>query len=136
MKKLFFSLLAVVLLSTPMLAQNSNPPLIQLEFGRRSMDCGGFGICIFRINATVEDIINIVAVFVSPKNLLTLKMSPTFYKNNAKSFPNGNLLIEEDFRIDSETARAIGVADGYTIKRGQYKVVFDKSTNTYNCTFN
>jgi hypothetical protein len=135
MRKFLFGLLAIVLWGAPSIAQNTNPPLIQLEFGRKSQNCGGFGICVFRVNATVEDVINLVTVFMSPKSLLMMKMSPTFYKNHIGAFPNGNLVVEEDFVLDPETARAIGATAGYTIKTGQYKVVFDKSTNTYNCTF-
>src|SRR6478672_455225 len=137
MKKFLFGLIAIVFLSAPMVAQTTTekPPLIELEFGRKSMNCGGFGICVLRINVTVEDVVTLVTAIANPAGLINLKMSPTFYKDHSKSFQNGYLVIDEDFRIDLETTRKIGVADGYTIKKGKYQVVFDKSTNTYNCTF-
>lgn len=141
MKKLFFGLIATVFLSAPLFAQDpppphdENPPLIELEFGRRSMKCAGFGICIFRIHATTDNVIALVSAFVNPMGLLNLRMSPTYYKNNSKAFSNGYLIVDEDYKIDLETTRKIGVSDGYTIKKGKYQVVFDKTTNTYNCTF-
>lgn len=137
MKKFLFGLVAVLLLSAPMAAQTrtEKPPLIELQFGRVSKGCGGFGICVFKINATVEDVVTLVTAFINPAGVLGFKMSPTFYKDHVKSFPNGYLQIDEDYKIDLETTRKLGVADGYTIKQGKYQVVFDKSTNTYNCTF-
>jgi len=138
MKKFLFGFLATVFLSAPMVAQqtqNDDPPVIELVFGRASKDCTGFGICKFKIHLTASDIVTLVTAFSNPKGLLGMKMSPTFYKNNVKSFQDGYLLIEEDYLVDLETTRAVGVADGYTIKKGKYQVVFDKSTNTYNCTF-
>jgi hypothetical protein len=123
MKKLLFGLIATVFLSAPMFAQDpppkeDNPPAFQLEFGRKSMKCGGFGICVFRVNLTVSDVVTLVSAIVNPAGLLTLKMSPTFYKNHIKSFSNGYLIIDEDYSIDLETTRKIGVSDGYTIKKG------------------
>jgi hypothetical protein len=138
MKKLFFGLLATVILSVPMFAQDppreGDPPLIEIVFGRASKACTGFGICKFKIHITTADVVTLVTAFANPGGLL-FKMSPTVYKNNVKSFQNGYLVIEEDYKIDVETCRAIGVADNYTIKKGNYQIVFDKSTNTYNCTF-
>jgi len=137
MKKYLFGLVAVFFLSAPMVAQISSekPPLIELEFGRKSKECGGFGICVLRINATAEDVVSVVTAFINPMGLFGLKMTPTFYKNHIKSFPNGYFQIDEDYRIDLATTRKLGLPDGYTIKQGKYQVVFDKSTNTYNCTF-
>jgi hypothetical protein len=139
MKKLLFGLIATVFLSAPMFAQDpppkeDNPPLIELVFGRVSKGCGGFGICRFKIHITTADVVTLVTAFANPGGLL-FKMSPTVYKDNIKSFQNGYLVIEEDYKIDTETCRAVGVADGYTIKKGKYQVVFDKTANTYNCTF-
>lgn len=139
MKKFMFGLIATVILSAPIFAQTTppkeeNPPVIELEFGRKSKDCGGFGICKFKIHLTPEVISTLIAAF-AKNGKIQARMSPAFYKNNAKSFPDGYLVVEEDYRIDLETTRAIGVADNYTIRTGRYQVVFDKSTNTYNCTF-
>ena len=142
MKKLVFGLMAFMLLSSSVFAQSvppkDKPPLIELQFGRKSLDCAGFGICVFRVNLFAEDVAQVasaVLMFFRPDGHVKIQMGSDFYKRNAKSFQNGYLVLEEDFEIDRETMRAVGVSDPYTIKRGKYQVVFDKSTNTYNCTF-
>ena len=138
MKKLVFGLIATVMLSATSFAQETtpkeNPPLIEFEFGRKSKNCGGIGVCKFKINLTVENAVTLITALARNGKIQAV-MSPTFYKNNAKAFPNGYLVLEEDYKIDLETTRRLGVADNYTIKTGKYLVVFDKSTNTYNCTF-
>jgi len=138
MKKLLLALIVVLTFTNGSFAQKATTgktPLIEIEFGRKSKDCGGFGICVFRVNIGIEEAVALVNAFANVKGLMDLKMSPQFYKDNIKSFPNGYFLIDEDFTIDLETSRAIGFSKEYTIKKGKYKVALDKSTNTYNCTF-
>lgn len=137
MKKLVFGLIATVMFSATSIAQETppkDPPLIEFEFGRKSKNCAGIGVCKFKINLTAENAVMLITAL-ARNGKIQARMSPTFYKDNAYGFQNGYLVLEEDYKIDLETTRALGVADNYTIKTGKYLVVFDKSTNTYNCTF-
>lgn len=130
----------MLLLSSPILAQTNppKPPLIELEWGRKSLNCTGFGICKFRVNLFAEDVVQVataVLMFFRPDGQVKIQMGADYYKKNARVFQNGYLVMDEEFVIDRETMKAVGVSEPYTIKRGKYQVVFDKSTNTYNCTF-
>jgi hypothetical protein len=138
MKKLLFGLMATMML-TISYAQTSvpkeDPPLIELEFGRKSRGCAGFGICKFKVTITVETAVTLITAFARSNGTLTMTMSKDVYLKNIKNFPNNYLQVDEDYIIDRETTKAIGIPDNYTIKTGKYQVVFDKATNTYNCTF-
>jgi hypothetical protein len=107
-------------------------PIIEIQFGRGSQGCTGFGICKFAIHLTAHDIATIVPIFF-PGGLV-LKMSPDFYRANIKAFPNNVFVIDEDYTVDQASMKLIGGKSAYTIKQGKYAVKFDQSTNTYNCT--
>lgn len=140
MKKLILGLIATVMFAGTSYAQKTEVktegrPLIEFEFGRKSKNCGGFGICILRINISPELGAEIIQALLLPGGVLKVAMPPKFYKDHASAFQNGYLVVEEDYVIDRETTKAIGLKDNYTIKTGKYKVEFDKNSNTYNCTF-
>ncbi len=141
MKKLLFGLIATVTFGSMSYAQKTgdNPaghvPVIELVFGRASQNCHGFGICRFHINLNADNLSTIATVIANPEQFMTLFMKPDFYKANASKFQNGYLVIEEDFVLDHETSRTIGLPDNYTVRKGKYQIIFDKTTNTYNCTF-
>lgn len=106
---------------------------IYIKFGRKSKDCRGFGICIFEITLTVEDAITLITAILQ-KNRVHVSFPPKFVAENAEHFKDNKIVIEEDFVLDDNTARALGVKS-YVIKKGVYPVVLNKGTNTYNCTF-
>jgi len=107
-------------------------PVIELVFGRASRDCSGFGICKFAIHLTAQDIIQLTPLLIN--GALALKMTPDYYKANAKSFPNNVFVIDEDYTVDVNSMKLIGGKSAYMIRQGKYPVKFDPSTNTYNCT--
>lgn len=136
MKTIFFSIVATLFLIAPMEAQKSSEfgtQKIHLRFGRVSMNCGGFGICLFDIDLEIEDVINIVQAFGKNGKVNVAFSAETFNLNKSK-FPNNNFLVEEDFVVSPAAARALGFSK-YVVKKGSYPVVLDPKTNTYNCTF-
>lgn len=132
--------MATVMFSSSMFAQDTPPTIerphwvVELVFGRKSMNCAGIGICRFAIHLTIADLTQLIGA-VAHMGKIQIIMPPEFYKENTRNFPGGYLAIEEDYVIDLKTTRALGVADNYTIKKGKYRVIFDKANNTYNCTF-
>ncbi|HLA56459.1 MAG TPA: hypothetical protein VK623_10185 [Flavobacterium sp.] len=139
MKKVLFGLIATMMFSTVSFGQSktttaSKEQSIHLEFGRKSRNCGGFGICVFTIDITWAELAAILAGKTAD-NHIKLTLSDKFYTENKSRFVDGDLVMEEDFALDAGTSRSLGFSDVYTIKKGKYQVVLDSKTNTYNCTF-
>lgn len=149
MKKLlfavFFALTGILDMSAQVPAPDTSQ-LVQLEFGRRSKECGGFGICVFRVHINEETapvLIKLVAAFLrtetpstpSNKGALAVTFPAEFVKANSTFFTNSQIRIDEDLVLDKATTRALGAPDNFTIKKGIYKVTLNTKTNTYNCTF-
>lgn len=140
MKKLLFGLVATMMLSTFSFGQAKMVPTkeaqkIHIEIGRKSKDCGGLGICVFKIDLTPEELIQIINAFKTVDNQIKISFSQDFYKKNKGKLINNIIVIEEEFKLDEVTSKALGFEKGYTIKPGKYPIVLDDKTNTYNCTF-
>ncbi len=120
--------------SNPVIGQpEEGRKFIYIRFGRKSLQCDEFGLCVFEVNASVQDVITLItAIF--KRTGLEVSFPAKFVAENKQYFKDNKFIMGEDFTLSAETARALG-AKAYTIKKGVYPVVFDKSTNTYNCTF-
>ena len=140
MKKLLFGLIATVLFSATGNAQKggseNTASKIHIEFGRVSKNCGGFGICVFTIDITIDELINIINAFRTKDNGIKLNFTKEFYKLNESMLKSGYLTLEEDFTIDEKTSLELGFTESKTLKSGRYSVKFDSSSNTYNCYMN
>lgn len=138
MKNFIFVLLAMLAFSVSGNAQTRtsapNEQKIHLEFGRKSLNCAGFGICIFRIELEVSDVIAIVQAFFN-NGRLQVNLPAAFYDANKSKMVNNVITIEEDFLIPATETSKMGRSTGYTIKRGKYPLVLNPDTNTYSCTF-
>lgn len=133
MKKLLFGLV-VTLLMLSAESSSAQELSVHFEFGRKSQNCGGFGICILRLELKLDLSIPAPLIGLRQGNV-QIKFRPEFYLANKSKFQNGYLVLEEDFVMEQEITKALGLADGHRLKTGKYLVVFDKTTNTYNCTF-
>ncbi|RZJ36007.1 MAG: hypothetical protein EOO51_02925 [Flavobacterium sp.] len=138
MKKFIFGLIATVLLSGVGIAQTrtttSPSQKIHIEFGRKSKNCEGFGICVCTIDITIEELIALFHARKTSDGRLQIMMSPESYNANKARFSGNYLQVDEDFVVDSNTSRALGFGSDYRIKTGKYTIVFDSSSNTFNCT--
>lgn len=112
---------------------NDGKAAIYIKFGRKSRDCERFGLCDVQVNLTARDIISIISAVIK-KDRMHMQFPSKFVAANPKYFENNQISIDEDFQLSKEVANSLGVKS-FTIKRGKYPVVFDKLTNTYNCTF-
>lgn len=139
MKNFIFGLLAVLLFSMSGFAQTKTSApkeeRIYIKFGRVSKDCGGIGICEFTFQVEVEDIINIITAFFDRNGNLQIKIPAHVYETNKSKFANNSLSIEEDYVVPLAETSKMGRSSSFTIKTGKYPLVFNSSTNTYNCTF-
>jgi hypothetical protein len=138
MKKVLFGLIATVMFGMATYAQSEtepkDPPLLEIVFGRVSKGCTGFGICRFRVHVTMQDVQTLATILVMfREGHVELQMSPEFFRDNTQAFQNGYLVIDEDFTLDADATKALGV-DKYTIRTGKYKVDFDKSSCSYTCS--
>jgi len=142
MKKILFGLIATVFFGLNGYAQKTNSDSqnqtskIHIEFGRKSKDCGGFGICKFTIDLEIEDVLAIINAFRTNDNGVNLNLTKDFYNKNEKHLKNGFLILEEDFVIEKSTSLKLGFKDSKTLKKGRYAVKFDPKSNTYNCLMN
>jgi hypothetical protein len=139
MKKVLFGLIATIMLSTVSFGQSktataSKQQGIHMEFGRKSKNCAGIGICVFTIDITWAELGAMLAGRTAD-NHIKLTLTNKYYAENKSRFVDDNLVMEEDFALDAATSRSLGFSDVYTIKKGKYQIVLDPKTNTYNCTF-
>jgi hypothetical protein len=142
MKKLFFILFAVMFSSNFAFSQQRVPApsqdlsqKIHIEIGRKTKDCGGFGICKFTIDITVEEFLAIVNARKTSEGKLKILMSSDFVKRNAQKLEGNIFGIEEEFVIDAATSKALGFSSSYIIPIGKYPIVYNASSRTYECTF-
>lgn len=152
MKKLLFSLLAIVFVGFICNASSSNlnktkasfeelskgKVKIKLEIGRQSKGCKGFGICGFAITYVAEVLgveLEAEILTVGTVNKVSSTMTEKNFQIIKQYFGTDSIIIEEDFRIDDKTAEILGFSDGYIIKKGNYKFTFDNKTKLYNVIF-
>lgn len=140
MKK-FILILSIALMCYEGSAQNTIPltgtkdaPIIEIVWGRVSKNCLGIGICHLR-SAPISNALNEALTLVGLGDFAVFRFTPEGYNANKRKFVNNAIVLEEDYKLDPVLARQVGLPDGYTIKKGVYKIVYDKKTNTYNCTF-
>ena len=104
---------------------------IKFEFGRKSCNCCGFGICDFVIGidpnfdnySTQRDGEAIGQITFNGKTLIMsfLKESMTSYTTD-KYFGSGFFVIAEDIVLPFELCEKLGL-NSFTIKHGKYKIV-------------
>jgi hypothetical protein len=107
---------------------------ISFEFGKRSCDCCGFGLCNFYaiINWNANNPDNSTALsdnaangsIIAESNKLTL----TFYKVSMsaltikKYFGSGYFIVEENLILSNDLCSKLEISN-YTIKKGRYPIV-------------
>lgn len=151
MKKLVFAFLFLgTFFAASAQSSGSNPPTqpkpgeqngsyVHIDLGRKSKDCTGFGVCKFDLSLTTGDIVAIIGgIFTGHFGNIQIQviLNRQVYENNIKKFPRGAFVLEEDFVLSEETTRALKLPPGSRLKAGNYKLVLDRNTNTYNCYIN
>ncbi|MBS1914493.1 MAG: T9SS type A sorting domain-containing protein [Bacteroidetes bacterium] len=95
---------------------------INVEIGRRSKGCTGFGICSITIGLDIDLASRVPAVSTVNGNMLHLEFA-------SKLPVQGDaLVIDEPITVDSATAKALGAAS-LVIPAGTYRVNYTKNPN-------
>ncbi|MBK8966925.1 MAG: hypothetical protein IPM36_09645 [Lewinellaceae bacterium] len=98
---------------------------ISIDFGRRSKGCLKFGIC--NITVTIEERIEprtqgAIGMAWMENNQLRIEFDKTtMTASTFQKYLDSQLLIEEDFELPTEVAKALGVTS-YTIRAGSYPI--------------
>jgi hypothetical protein len=99
-----------------------------INFGRRSKDCSGFGICSIVIStelaATNRPNTNSAsgtADFVNGQLSIAFKKSSMSRETIAKFFPNGKFVVEEDYQVAQEIVSPRDPASGQATGRRKYQ---------------
>jgi hypothetical protein len=91
---------------------------INLELGRKSRDCGGFGIC----KASIDIELDLVGGMSDDGGNVVLTFDKANYERQMNNQFKGNqFTLEEDFAFDANIARALGQSS-ITAKKGTYPV--------------
>jgi hypothetical protein len=137
MKKLLFGLIATVMLglnvnATEVITKNTTNQneadlarakvIISIDWGRKSRDCSGFGICSITITVELEPTEISFRGTSNDKGNLSLELSDTGLKNLRSTFGSNTIILEEDYTLTDEACKALELRPGYTIKAGKYTV--------------
>lgn len=98
---------------------------IHIEWGRKSKDCRGFGICSSDISFDFE--LPKFSAMANANGNLQVRISDAGLESIVKTFGTKTIIMEEDFIFSSEVCKQIGLKEGYTIKAGKYAVTTDRS---------
>lgn len=104
---------------------------IKVNFGRKSKNCRGFGIC--SLTAELEfDFLSLIFTYGKPdREDLELYITEEGLKNMGNMIVDNNLIIEENYVIDMEQSKKLGFSKEYTITNGTYAIKFDKETGNF-----
>jgi len=130
MKKVLITLGIVFLISIVCLPSFAGPIVsIKLEFGRRSQNCTGFGICIFEINGTFYMNDNSTLgtnEAIGNCSIRENKLEISFENMNAETikqyFQESHFIMEEDFNLPKEVCEKLNIKT-YLIKKGSYPII-------------
>lgn len=98
---------------------------LEIDFGRRSRDCNGFGVC--RMVLTLE--INFFSVTTNDRGNLVLEANSRGLEVVRSFFGSNTITVEEDYVVPAEITKPLGLAPGYTIRAGKYTLAADRSGN-------
>lgn len=106
---------------------------ISIDWGRKSRDCRGFGICAVVVDIDFEiDPIEILFKGTSnDEGRLVLELTSKGLENIKKTFGSDTIVIEEDFRLSDQDCKNLELKAGYTIKAGKYQVKQDAKGVSY-----
>jgi hypothetical protein len=107
-------------------------PIITLtiELGRRSKGCTGLSICKFKLE--LEDRLSSATLQASTKELImNIKSEALIGHENA--IQNGYFIMEEDYVVPDDVAKALGESPKIVLKTGKY--LARKTTTGYTIRF-
>ena len=112
------------------------------DIGRKSKSCGGFGLCkctsiTFEYSQRValkKNAFN-ATININAENVLLSRIDQMHERIINKYFGGSQIILEEDFVIeDPEVLKKLHI-ESYTIKKGIYKLKYNKKIKMYETTF-
>ena len=98
---------------------------IDVDFGRRSRDCRGFGVC--SVTITIE--FSFFQATTNERGNLVLEANQRGLEQVRSHFGSNTITVEEDYVLPADTAKQLGLASGYTIRAGRYTLADNGSGN-------
>ncbi len=90
---------------------------LEIDWGRRSKNCRGFGIC------TISLIIEFRSfVGVNQDGSFTLLLNDNGLNEVTTYFGDNKIILEEDYVLPEDLTKKMGLKDGYSIKKGTYLI--------------
>lgn len=93
----------------------------EINWGRKSRDCKGFGICgitiVIQFGVEQEDFQGI-----NQDGVLHLSLNQDGLKNINSFFGANEIVLEEDYVLSKEVTKKLGLKKGYRIKKGTYQI--------------
>lgn len=135
---MLFGLIATVMLSVSgnanelknSIKQNSETSLfenlrikisIHIEWGRKSRNCAGFGIC--STDISVETELNEITAINEGNGLFKIEFNDTQLSSIKKHFNSiDKITISEDYILPDEVCNKLELKTGYVIKKGEYSI--------------
>lgn len=97
---------------------------VEIEFGRKSLDCQGFGVCRGRVSGGKG-----IFTASNREGSFVLGMQEKGLAKIQKRFKNNVIILEEDFVLPIEITKKLKLKEGYTLKTGKYKLKTGKNKN-------
>ncbi|THD33140.1 MAG: hypothetical protein DI588_04165 [Flavobacterium johnsoniae] len=88
---------------------------IKITWGRKSKGCRGFGICRIVITIDVQ-----FKASVNDRGNLVLEANSEGLESVRSHFGSNTITVEEDYPLEAEVARQLGLQGDYTIRAGRY----------------
>ena len=98
---------------------------IDVDFGRRSRGCSGFGVC--SVTITIE--FRFFQATTNERGNLVLEANQRGLEQVRNHFGSNTITVEEDYVLPADTAKQLGLASGYTIRAGRYTLADNGSGN-------
>ena len=98
---------------------------IKVTWGRKSKGCRGFGIC--RVIITVE--FQFFRATTNDRGNLVLEATGEGLEAVRSHFGSNTITVEEDYTLEADVARQLGLPADYTVRSGRYTLEADGNGN-------
>jgi hypothetical protein len=141
MKKYSISTIIILMIGFLTISATSGPIInFQVQIGRKSCNCCGFGICHFTISSVRWNQTSASKTSVNPQEAfgtatieagklkLVIPKDAMTRETASKCMSGEFFTVEEDFDLSKDVCKELGISS-YTIKKGKYRI--DKSGSSY-----
>ncbi|MNY09248.1 hypothetical protein D3C86_1421550 [compost metagenome] len=98
---------------------------IEVDFGRRSRGCTGFGVC--SVVITLE--LNFFLATTNERGNLVLEANARGLEAVRSHFGSNTITVEEDYKLSADVTKQLGLPSDYTIRAGRYTLAADGNGN-------